>query len=287
MSPLKKTLVLCGMAAVLAVLCPAFAQAADDGAAPEAVPVPDAKETHYGTFSYYAPLISLFEPQVGIEVQEGTGTVEITTSTVTADDATQQEQQQEQQAAAAPQMTLRYKVLLLDRENNVQEVTDKHRFHSGDRIRLVFESNIDGYLYIYQQGASGRGACLFPDPRINNGANSVRQYRRISVPPPAGASRGWWRFDKAAGDEELYLFLSPEPIAELASLVPAEGGFLDESGWQVVTQYTGKASAGGAAKVYYEEAGMDGWDYGDEPPQAYVVTQTPVLVHHLTLRHEK
>ena len=278
-----KNLAYCGVAAMF-ILTAGAANAQTVTVSPGAsqpVPLPDARETNYGTFSYYAPLVSLFAPQVEVEAQPAAGAAPV--NTVTAEPA----QPQAQAAAAPPQMVLRYKILLLDRENNVQEVTDKHRFHSGDRIRMVFESNINGYLYIYQQGASGRGTCLFPDSRINAGDNSIRQYRRVSVPPPTGASRGWWRFDKATGDEQIFLFLSPQPIVELASLVSGEGGSLDESGWQVVTEYDRKASGGAAAKVYYDAAGMDGWDYGDEPPQAYVMTETPVLAHHLTLRHQR
>ncbi len=233
--------------------------------------LPEIKENQVGTFSYYEPLVTLFQPQVQVQVQQEADTEPAPARPV---------------APAPTQMTLRYRILLLDRNNNVLEVTDKHRFHTGDRIRLLFESNVDGYLYIFQKGASGRSARLFPDARINSGENHILRYRRISVPPPVGEDRGWWRFDAASGDEEIYLFLSPQPITALSDIATSENGFVDEAGWQVVTQQTRSADDKGT-NVYYEDAGMDGWDYGKEADQAFVVTSMPLLMHHFTLRHAK
>src|SRR5262249_48170841 len=48
-------------------------------------------------------------------------------------------------------------------------------FHSGDRVRFAFDSNIDGYLYVVQQGSSGRWTVLFPGSKINGGRNAVKR----------------------------------------------------------------------------------------------------------------
>lgn len=80
-------------------------------------------------------------------------------------------------------------------------------FHSGDRIRFTFESNIDGFLYVVQQGSSGRWTVLFPGPRINGGRNAVGKSAQYQVP-----SNDWFLFDEIPGTEQVFVFLSREPM---------------------------------------------------------------------------
>lgn len=245
-------------------------------AEPEALPAPpgasDAspKQGEFsGPASFYQPLITFFDVE-----SDGDG--------VAAD----------VQPAPAPQtpeypITLRYKIILANKNGDVREVTDKHRFHSGDRIRLVFEANAQGHLYIFQRGASGRGQLLFPDRRINEGQNAVKPYRRVSIPPPTGPSEGWWGFDRNEGEEQIYLFFSPKPIDDLQALIPNDGAYVDDAGWQVVSERRGDAESGEPSRVYYDPVGAEGWDYPDESASAYVVSRQPVLFYALTLRHSR
>ena len=83
-------------------------------------------------------------------------------------------------------------------------------FKSGDRVRFAFESNIDGYLYVVQEGSSGRWTVLFPSPEINNGRNAIRHSEEYLVPPD-----GWFAFDANPGTEQVFVFLSKEPMSEL------------------------------------------------------------------------
>ncbi|HYU79042.1 MAG TPA: serine/threonine-protein kinase [Vicinamibacterales bacterium] len=83
-------------------------------------------------------------------------------------------------------------------------------FRSGDRVRFAFESNIDGYLYVVQQGSSGRWTVLFPHLDINGGKNAVRRLSRYQVPP-----EDWFRFDANPGTEQVFVFLSREPYSQL------------------------------------------------------------------------
>ncbi len=83
-------------------------------------------------------------------------------------------------------------------------------FHSGDRVRFTFEANINGYLYVVQRGSSGRWTVLFPGPRINGGKNTVGRLAQYQVP-----SNDWFLFDDNPGKEELFVFLSREPMQQL------------------------------------------------------------------------
>ena len=83
-------------------------------------------------------------------------------------------------------------------------------FRSGDKLKLAFESNIDGYLYVASQGSSGNWTVLFPSPQINGGRNSIKRAEEYSVPPD-----GWFMFDATTGTEHLFVFLSREPLNQL------------------------------------------------------------------------
>lgn len=105
---------------------------------------------------------------------------------------------------------LRYRIL--QRLENDQEVEADTAtiFHSGDRVRFAFESNIDAYLYVVLEGSSGRWTVLFPSPHINGGKNAIRAFEDYLVP-----SDNWFTFDKNPGTERVLVFLSKEAVAEL------------------------------------------------------------------------
>ena len=84
------------------------------------------------------------------------------------------------------------------------------QFQTGDRVKFVFDSNIDGCLYVVQQGSSGRWAVLFPSPQINGGRNNIRKGEQYQVP-----SDGWFAFDANPGTERVFVFLSREPLKQL------------------------------------------------------------------------
>jgi Domain of unknown function (DUF4384) len=84
------------------------------------------------------------------------------------------------------------------------QVTDRRIFHSGERIRLHFRSNVDGYLTLIQLGSSGTSDVLYPDPAQGLGDNRVAAGRDALVP---GESH-WLRFDDTAGEERLLVIFA-------------------------------------------------------------------------------
>lgn len=107
---------------------------------------------------------------------------------------------------------LRYRVsrvLPSGTETDVDPATTT--FRTGDRVRLAFESNVDGYLYLVQQGSSGRWSVLFPNPEINGGRNRVRKSAEYHVPD----DDAFFEFDANPGVENLFVYFSQEPMQEL------------------------------------------------------------------------
>jgi serine/threonine protein kinase len=90
------------------------------------------------------------------------------------------------------------------------DVDPSKEFQTGDRIRFAFESNIDGYLYVAQQGTSGNWTVLFPNPQINGGRNAVKRFAEYEVP-----QEDWFQFSGAPGTERVFVFLSKEPMTTL------------------------------------------------------------------------
>ena len=118
-------------------------------------------------------------------------------------------------ASRLPAAGLKYRILRRGSAGQAVEVDQDTVFRTGDRIRLGFEPNIDGFLYVIQQGASGRWSMLFPHPEIADGQNDVARFAEVSIP-----SAGWFRFDDTPGTERVIVYLSREKVTAL----PGAGG---------------------------------------------------------------
>jgi hypothetical protein len=107
---------------------------------------------------------------------------------------------------------LKYRILLRTPDCDIREVDSSHTFHSGDKVRLQIEANVDGYLYVLQKGSTGKDRMLFPDPRINGGDNKIARGILYSVP-----GNQWFTFDNNPGTENLTVAVSRTPMK---SVVP-------------------------------------------------------------------
>jgi len=113
---------------------------------------------------------------------------------------------------------LKYKIQYRSPDCDIREVDPSRTFMSGDKIRLQFESNIDGYLYVLQKGSTGRDKMLFPNSQINGGNNQVQ--RGITYSVPAGQ---WFTFDNNPGVEQLTVVLSRTPMKSVPQEVKPQG----------------------------------------------------------------
>lgn len=106
---------------------------------------------------------------------------------------------------------LRYRLIQQRSDGSEVDVDTATTFHSGDKVKLSFESNIAGYLYVASQGSSGSWTVLFPSAQINGGRNQITPLEEYDVP----SDGGWFRFDETIGTETLFVFLSREPLSQL------------------------------------------------------------------------
>ena len=103
--------------------------------------------------------------------------------------------------------------VLLKRGNQPEKIVSPNEtFYSGDKIKLVFDINFDGYAAILNTGPTGNESFLFPF--LDNG-----QMADHSVSPNAATKlpRGnaWINFDGKTGDEQVTVIFSKNPIAEM------------------------------------------------------------------------
>lgn len=116
-----------------------------------------------------------------------------------------------QAGALAVAPGLRYRVTRRGADGTEGDVDDESTtFHSGDRVRFTFESNVDGFLYVVQQGSSGRWTVLLPGPSINGGRNTISKGQSYQVP-----TEDWFLFDDTPGTEQVFVFFSREPMKHL------------------------------------------------------------------------
>ena len=118
-------------------------------------------------------------------------------------------------APAAPKKTeltlgLGYTLFLKNEADDDLRANPKQTFRSGNQVRLLVESNRNGYLYIFHQENGGPPTMLFPDWRVQAGDNRVRSHQPLWVP-----NRGVIAFDQHPAVERLVLVVTQDPISGL------------------------------------------------------------------------
>ncbi len=121
-------------------------------------------------------------------------------------------------AYTAPEKPLGLRYALVQLVNgNEQEVNPSATFRSSDQVRVKVEGNRDGYLYVIGRGSSGVWKPLFPAADINAGNNRIVARRAQRLPSDTQA----FTFDDQAGQEQLFVIYSAEPVKDVDSLIPS------------------------------------------------------------------
>ena len=105
--------------------------------------------------------------------------------------------------------------------NGLSVRTDpSHEFHSGDKVRVLLETNSDGFLYVFNTTDGGKPVMIYPDPDLDEAGNYIQAHVPVEVPSSVAAEERlrWFRFDKQAGVERLYFVFTREPLP----LIPLE-----------------------------------------------------------------
>lgn len=93
-------------------------------------------------------------------------------------------------------------------------VDPEHVFRKGDRVRVLLETNTDGYLYIFNQTNDGPVVMIYPDKDLDEAGNYIKSHIPWEI-PSGGADderRRWFVFDENPGNERLFFVLTREPL---------------------------------------------------------------------------
>ncbi len=93
--------------------------------------------------------------------------------------------------------------------------TDPTRtFHKGDRVRVLLETNNDGYLYIFNTTNDGKPVMIYPNKELDEGGNYLQAHIPFEIPSSTASEERlrWLVFDEIAGNERLYFVFTREPL---------------------------------------------------------------------------
>lgn len=119
------------------------------------------------------------------------------------------------ESAANRPLGVGYTLFTMNKAGNPVRVSPERDFHTGDALRLVVESNADGYLYVFNRDGNGPAKMIFPSPALISGANRIRAHVPYQIPSAhEEPERQWFKFlSETPTREELCLIVTSEPIS--------------------------------------------------------------------------
>lgn len=110
-------------------------------------------------------------------------------------------------------------VTLFMRDSNglATRVDPDHVFQKGDRVRVLLETNSDGYLYIFNTTNDGPATMIYPNADLDEAGNYLQAHVPFEIPTSSGAEERlrWFAFDEVAGTERLFFVFTREPLSGL------------------------------------------------------------------------
>ena len=105
--------------------------------------------------------------------------------------------------------------LFMRNSNGLAVRTDpQHVFQKGDRVRVLLETNTDGYLYIFNTTNNGPATMIYPHADLDEGGNYIQAHVPFEIPSSAADEERlrWFAFDEVAGSEQLIFVFTREPL---------------------------------------------------------------------------
>jgi len=93
--------------------------------------------------------------------------------------------------------------------------TDPSRtFRKGDHVRVLLETNADGYLYVFNTTDDGQPIMIYPDAELDEAGNYIQGHVPWEIPSSTAAEERlrWFTFDQTSGAEKLYFVFTREPL---------------------------------------------------------------------------
>lgn len=115
----------------------------------------------------------------------------------------------------APRMGLGLTLFMRDSTGLAVRTDPSREFHKGDHVRVLLETNTDGYLYIFNTTNGGQPVMIYPDSALDEGGNYIQAHVPLEIPSSAADEERlrWFTFDQDAGAEKLYFVFSREPLS--------------------------------------------------------------------------
>ena len=108
-------------------------------------------------------------------------------------------------------------VTLFMRDSNglAVRVDPSHVFQKGDRVRVLLETNTDGYLYIFNTTNDGSATMIYPHADLDEAGNYLQAHVPFEIPSSFSADERlrWFAFDETAGTERLFFVFTREPLS--------------------------------------------------------------------------
>ncbi len=98
-------------------------------------------------------------------------------------------------------------------------------FRSGERVRVLLETNTDGYLYIFNTTDGGKPVMIYPSAELDEGGNYIQSHVPFEIPSGTASEERlrWFTFDKYAGAERLFFVFARDPLP----LIPTEDDLIN------------------------------------------------------------
>jgi hypothetical protein len=118
-------------------------------------------------------------------------------------------------ASGAPRsLALGYTIYMKDASGALLPAQASRSYRTGDRIAIVLETNMDGYLYVFDAENGKNPVMLYPSTQLNGGSNEVRAHVRETYPSDIDLA---FEFVDPPATEHLYVVVSREPLAGVPS----------------------------------------------------------------------
>ena len=105
---------------------------------------------------------------------------------------------------------------LFTRDSNglAVRVDPEHVFRKGDRVRVLLETNTDGYLYIFNTTNDGPVIMIYPDADLDEAGNYIKAHVPWEIPSSDSPEERlrWLVFDENPGTEKLFFVFTREPL---------------------------------------------------------------------------
>jgi hypothetical protein len=115
----------------------------------------------------------------------------------------------------SPRIGLGLTLFMRDSNGSAIRTDPGHVFQKGDRVRVLLETNSDGYLYIFNTTNDGPAVMIYPHADLDEAGNYIQAHVPFEIPSSLSAEERlrWFAFDDVAGTEHLFFVFTREPLS--------------------------------------------------------------------------